>query len=81
MTTAELNSFLLRALRAKSPMTEAELVIAAQNVFGRNDCKTSAVIERLNDLDLKGLATGESDGVTETTWALTPKGNHKAKNL
>lgn len=80
MTPADLNAFLLRALRRKSPQTESELVLAAQNVFQR-DCNTSDVQERLRDLDHKGFVTGENDGITETTWALTAKGQHKAKTL
>jgi len=80
MTAADLNAFLLRALRRKSPQTESELVLAAQNVF-QTECRTSDVQERLRDLDNKGYVTGESDGITETTWALTAKGQHKAKTL
>ena len=80
MTAADLNAFLLRALRRKSPQTESELVLAAQNVF-QTECRTSDVQERLCDLDNKGYVTGESDGITETTWALTAKGQHKAKTL
>jgi hypothetical protein len=80
MTPADLNAFLLRALRRKSPQTESELVLAAQNVF-RAACRTSDVQERLRDLDSKGYVTGVSDGITETTWDLTDKGHHKAKTL
>lgn len=81
MTTADLNSFLLRSLRRKSPMTEDELGIAAKNVF-QAECKSSDVRERLGDLDDKGYVTCEqSDGITPATYALTAKGQHKAKTL
>lgn len=83
MTAADLNCFLLRALRAKPVMTEAELVLSAQKVFGREDCPTGTVIARLRDLEDKQLVTTESDpdGVNPATWALTVKGQHKAKTL
>ena len=81
MTTADLNSFLLRSLRRKSPMTEDELTLAAKNVF-QGDCKSSDVRERLSDLDDKGYITSQaSDGITPATHALTAKGEHKAKTL
>ena len=48
MTAADLNAFLLRALRRKSPQTESELVLAAQNVF-QSECRTSDVQERLRE--------------------------------
>lgn len=81
MTTAALNAFLLRALRCKSPMTEEELLLGAKSVF-QDFCKSSDVRERLSDLDDKGYITGEpSDGITPATYALTAKGQHKAKTL
>lgn len=82
MTPADLNSILLRALRRKSPMTEAELINLGQSVFGA-ECHASVVRDRLRDLDDLGLVTRETDpdGVLPPSCSLTVKGQHKARQL
>jgi DNA-binding PadR family transcriptional regulator len=81
MTIADLNAFLLRALKRKAPQTEDELIMSARNVF-QEECKASAVRQRLSDLDEKGyVSTVMSDGITPSTYALTKKGDHTAQNL
>ena len=80
MIAEKLNSFCLRALRAKPVMTEAEIVNNALDVF-RDEVVTSDVIARLRDLDTKGFMTRNTDGLGITTWTLTTLGEHKAKQL
>jgi len=82
MTPAELNAVVLRALRRKSPMTEAELILLAGTVFGQ-ECPPSTVRDRLRDLDDLGLVARESDpdGVLPASCSLTVKGQHKARQL
>ena len=73
---------MLRALRRRSPQSEAELIVVAKEVFGP-ECHSSTVAEQLRDLDDLGLITRESDpdGILPPSCALTVKGQHKAKLL
>lgn len=80
MIPTGLKSFLLRFLRRESPASETKLVNASIDVF-KDDIAASDVLLALRELDAEKFATRNADEITGASWALTDKGEHKAKQL
>ena len=80
MIPTGLKSFLLRALGRMSPMSEAALVNASLNAFS-DEVVASDVLKALRELDTEKFVTRANDEISGATWALTTKGEHKAKQL
>jgi len=73
----------LRALEACEgvPMPEDSLISAVQ-ILCRPQRPTRSDIETaLRSLEAEKFVSGVSDSIIGTSWALTPKGVHKARQL
>jgi hypothetical protein len=79
----ELKIKLLLALQACDglPMPQSALVAAAKNLIRPYTVTTADVEDALKGVEADGYASGASDDLNETTWTLTTKGIHKARQL
>lgn len=79
----KLERLVLLALNACDglPMPEDSLVAAVQ-VMSRPETPTrSDVLDAIKAAEVDGFAQGANDALTSTTWTLTTKGTHKARQL
>ena len=78
-----LKKFILLSLQACDglPMPESALIGAVQNLARPGQPTVADVREALKAVESDGYASGASDDMTETTWTLTTKGIHKARQL
>ncbi|MDE2105327.1 MAG: hypothetical protein KGL39_49330 [Patescibacteria group bacterium] len=87
MTPQEIKTICLKSLRAaelrgKGALNEGELLVVAQQVFGK-ECSKSILREILSDLEDTSLVnrSADGDGVLPDNYSLTLKGQNKAKLL
>ena len=78
-----LKRFILLALNACDglPMPEPALVSAVQLLARPGLPTASDVRDALKAVEAEGYVNGASDDLNETTWTLTNKGIHKARQL
>lgn len=78
-----LKKFILRALQACDglPMPQSALISAVQGMARPGQPTQGDVIEALKDVEADGYCSGAADDMQETTWTLTTKGIHKARQL
>ena len=62
-------------------MPQGALVQAVKQLARPGQPTTADVEEALKDVEADGYAQGASDDLAETTWTLTTKGVHKARQL
>lgn len=80
---AEIKKLLLRTLAAWAmPVQEGLLIITAQEAFPRRPL-LSDILDARRELERDGFISGAKDDLDAnvTTWTLTVKGQHKAKQL
>lgn len=63
------------------PMPESALVGAAQILVRPHAPTRDDVRAALREVEAAGYVSGRSDDLGETTWTLTDKGTHKARQL
>ena len=78
-----LKKFILLALHACDglPMPENALIGAVQNLARPGQPTVADVKDALKAVEADHYASGAADDMTETTWTLTTKGVHKARQL
>lgn len=83
ITRAQIEKNLLRALNAGDgvPFPQSALVQAVTNLSRPDQPTMGDVLDALRSAEGKKLVAGVSDpdGINETTWTLTDKGRHKAR--
>jgi len=78
-----LKKFILLALNAcdGQPMPESALISAVQILARPGQPTGGDVQDALRAVEAEGYAQGASDDLLDTTWTLTTKGLHKARQL
>jgi len=81
---AEIKQFVLRALEAADgvPMPDAALMQAIRAAMQPSPPPEGDIHAAIREQSMNGWIHGTEDMMTrEMTWTLTPKGQHKAKQL
>lgn len=78
-----LKKFILQALHACDglPMPQAALIGAVQNLARPGQPTQADVLDALKAVEADGYVNGAADDIMDTTWTLTTRGVHKARNL
>jgi hypothetical protein len=78
-----LSLWILKALLACDglPMPQGALIAAVENLSRPEKPTKSDIEAALKKVETGGYAAGVSDDIEETTWTLTDKGTHKARQL
>lgn len=78
-----LKKFVLLALHACDglPLPQPALIAAVQNLARPGQPTQADVLDALKAAEADGYAQGASDDLAETTWTLTTRGVHKARQL
>ncbi|MDE1907215.1 MAG: hypothetical protein KGH75_12275, partial [Rhodospirillales bacterium] len=78
-----LKKFVLLALNACDglPMPQGALIGAVQNLARPGQPTQADVLDAIGAVEADGYVSGASDDMEETTWTLTNKGVHKARQL
>lgn len=85
ISRANIEKNILRALNAADgvPLPQSALVQVVQSLSLPDRPTMGDVLDALRSAEGKSLVAGASDkdGINETSWTLTDKGTHKARQL